>query len=157
MFHSSILYIYLLLCFHQALIAKSKMLGNIKFIGELGKLNMLHERILHQCVKQLLEKKKETPPAGANAAAGGWTQEDEKKKAGADPKAADNEVSFFTLLDERRVIYLRKAFVWRLAAECIYGVFILFGHIELFLDVVYNIALIVVVSRSLLLCQPSKT
>ena len=45
----------------QALIAKSKMLGNIKFIGELGKLNMLHERILHQCVKQLLEKKKDTP------------------------------------------------------------------------------------------------
>ena len=34
--------------------AKSKMLGNIKFIGELGKLDMLHEGILHQCIKQLL-------------------------------------------------------------------------------------------------------
>ena len=95
--------IYQLYLFRQALIAKSKMLGNIKFIGELGKLNMLHERILHQCVKQLLEKKKETPPTGANAAVGGWTQEDEKKKAGADPKAADNEVSFCSLIDDSHV------------------------------------------------------
>lgn len=39
-------------------IAKRKMLGNIKFIGELGKLEMLHEGILHRCIKQLLEKKK---------------------------------------------------------------------------------------------------
>ncbi|XP_061178950.1 eukaryotic translation initiation factor 4 gamma 2-like [Saccostrea echinata] len=39
-------------------IAKQKMLGNIKFIGELGKLEMLHEGILHKCIKQLLEKKK---------------------------------------------------------------------------------------------------
>ena len=62
----------------QALIAKSKMLGNIKFIGELGKLNMLHERILHQCVKQLLEKKKDTPTTPAAEAA--------------DHKAADQEV-----------------------------------------------------------------
>ncbi|XP_029000162.1 eukaryotic translation initiation factor 4 gamma 2a [Betta splendens] len=34
------------------------MLGNIKFIGELGKLNLIHESILHKCVKTLLEKKK---------------------------------------------------------------------------------------------------
>lgn len=40
----------------QRQIAKSKMLGNIKFIGELGKLDMLHEGILHKCIKQLLEK-----------------------------------------------------------------------------------------------------
>ncbi|GAB1609027.1 eukaryotic translation initiation factor 4 gamma 2, partial [Argonauta hians] len=39
-------------------LAKQKMLGNIKFIGELGKLEMLHEGILHKCIKQLLEKKK---------------------------------------------------------------------------------------------------
>ena len=38
----------------QYWLAKSKMLGNIKFIGELGKLDMLHEGILHQCIKQLL-------------------------------------------------------------------------------------------------------
>ncbi|XP_014679361.1 PREDICTED: eukaryotic translation initiation factor 4 gamma 2-like, partial [Priapulus caudatus] len=44
----------------QAHIAKQKMLGNIKFIGELGKLDMLHETILHQCIKQLLEKKRTT-------------------------------------------------------------------------------------------------
>ncbi|CAB4002307.1 eukaryotic translation initiation factor 4 gamma 2-like, partial [Paramuricea clavata] len=37
---------------------KRKMLGNIKFIGELGKLGMLHEAILHKCIKQLLVKKK---------------------------------------------------------------------------------------------------
>lgn len=45
----------------QCLIAKNKMLGNIKFIGELGKLEMLHEGILHKCIKQLLEKKKMAP------------------------------------------------------------------------------------------------
>uniref|UniRef100_A0A672IF89 Eukaryotic translation initiation factor 4 gamma 2 n=1 Tax=Salarias fasciatus TaxID=181472 RepID=A0A672IF89_SALFA len=39
-------------------IAKHKMLGNIKFIGELGKLNLIHESILHKCIKTLLEKKK---------------------------------------------------------------------------------------------------
>uniref|UniRef100_A0A671PVG0 Eukaryotic translation initiation factor 4 gamma 2 n=1 Tax=Sinocyclocheilus anshuiensis TaxID=1608454 RepID=A0A671PVG0_9TELE len=39
-------------------IAKIKMLGNIKFIGELGKLDLIHESILHKCIKTLLEKKK---------------------------------------------------------------------------------------------------
>lgn len=39
-------------------VAKHKMLGNIKFIGELGKQGLLHEAILHQCVQQLLNKKK---------------------------------------------------------------------------------------------------
>lgn len=34
--------------------AKRKMLGNIKFIGELGKLEMLHDSILHRCAEQLL-------------------------------------------------------------------------------------------------------
>uniref|UniRef100_UPI00358EC28C eukaryotic translation initiation factor 4 gamma 2 n=1 Tax=Myxine glutinosa TaxID=7769 RepID=UPI00358EC28C len=34
------------------------MLGNIKFIGELGKLELLHESILHRCIKTLLDKKK---------------------------------------------------------------------------------------------------
>ncbi|XP_015808554.3 eukaryotic translation initiation factor 4 gamma 2a [Nothobranchius furzeri] len=34
------------------------MLGNIKFIGELGKLNLIHESILHKCIKTLLEKKR---------------------------------------------------------------------------------------------------
>uniref|UniRef100_A0A3Q3A949 Eukaryotic translation initiation factor 4 gamma 2 n=1 Tax=Kryptolebias marmoratus TaxID=37003 RepID=A0A3Q3A949_KRYMA len=42
----------------QRSIAKFKMLGNIKFIGELGKLNLIHESILHKCIKTLLEKKK---------------------------------------------------------------------------------------------------
>lgn len=27
------------------------MLGNIKFIGELGKLGLIHESILHRCIK----------------------------------------------------------------------------------------------------------
>ncbi|XP_026283056.1 eukaryotic translation initiation factor 4 gamma 2 isoform X1 [Frankliniella occidentalis] len=35
-------------------LAKRKMLGNIKFIGELGKLGILAERVLHQCIQQLL-------------------------------------------------------------------------------------------------------
>ncbi len=35
----------------QRSIAKLKMLGNIKFIGELGKLNLIHESILHKCIK----------------------------------------------------------------------------------------------------------
>jgi len=35
-------------------VAKRKMLGNIKFIGELGKLEMLHDSILHRCCEQLL-------------------------------------------------------------------------------------------------------
>jgi len=34
--------------------AKRKMLGNIKFIGELGKLEILAEGILHKCIQQLL-------------------------------------------------------------------------------------------------------
>ncbi|KAK6317886.1 hypothetical protein J4Q44_G00111770 [Coregonus suidteri] len=34
------------------------MLGNIKFISELGKLDLIHESILHKCIKTLLEKKK---------------------------------------------------------------------------------------------------
>lgn len=38
--------------------AKHKMLGNIKFIGELGKQGLLQEAILHQCIQQLLAKKK---------------------------------------------------------------------------------------------------
>uniref|UniRef100_A0A8C4QUU4 Eukaryotic translation initiation factor 4 gamma 2 n=1 Tax=Eptatretus burgeri TaxID=7764 RepID=A0A8C4QUU4_EPTBU len=42
----------------QRTIAKLKMLGNIKFIGELGKLELLHESILHRCIKTLLDKKK---------------------------------------------------------------------------------------------------
>uniref|UniRef100_A0A3P9H1V9 Eukaryotic translation initiation factor 4 gamma 2 n=1 Tax=Oryzias latipes TaxID=8090 RepID=A0A3P9H1V9_ORYLA len=42
----------------QHAIAKIKMLGNIKFIGELGKLDLIHESILHKCIKTLLEKKK---------------------------------------------------------------------------------------------------
>ncbi|KTG39454.1 hypothetical protein cypCar_00035843, partial [Cyprinus carpio] len=35
----------------QRAIAKIKMLGNIKFIGELGKLDLIHESILHKCIK----------------------------------------------------------------------------------------------------------
>ncbi|XP_076851068.1 eukaryotic translation initiation factor 4 gamma 2b [Brachyhypopomus gauderio] len=42
----------------QRAIAKIKMLGNIKFICELGKLDLIHESILHKCIKTLLEKKK---------------------------------------------------------------------------------------------------
>ncbi|KAM8877461.1 eukaryotic translation initiation factor 4 gamma 2a isoform 2-T2 [Synchiropus picturatus] len=42
----------------QRAVAKIKMLGNIKFIGELGKLHLIHESILHRCIKTLLEKKK---------------------------------------------------------------------------------------------------
>ncbi|XP_065191358.1 eukaryotic translation initiation factor 4 gamma 2-like [Sycon ciliatum] len=38
--------------------AKRKMLGNIRFIGELAKLDMLAESILHRCVQQLLETKR---------------------------------------------------------------------------------------------------
>ncbi|KAM3877027.1 eukaryotic translation initiation factor 4 gamma 2-like [Diretmus argenteus] len=46
----------------QRAIAKIKMLGNIKFIGELGKLDLIHESILHRCIKTLLEKKKRVLP-----------------------------------------------------------------------------------------------
>lgn len=34
-------------------IAKRKMLGNIKFIGELGKLEILSESILHRCIQEV--------------------------------------------------------------------------------------------------------
>ena len=33
--------------------------GSCSIVGELGKLDMLHEGIMHKCIKQLLEKKKE--------------------------------------------------------------------------------------------------
>ncbi|XP_015588285.1 eukaryotic translation initiation factor 4 gamma 2 isoform X2 [Cephus cinctus] len=39
-------------------LAKRKMLGNIKFIGELGKLEIVSEPILHRCIQQLLLEKK---------------------------------------------------------------------------------------------------
>jgi translation initiation factor 4G len=42
----------------QFLVAKHKMLGNIKFIGELGKLELLHEGILHKCIQTLLVSKR---------------------------------------------------------------------------------------------------
>lgn len=35
-------------------IAKQKMLGNVKFIGELYKLDMLQDSTLHKCIQQLL-------------------------------------------------------------------------------------------------------
>uniref|UniRef100_F6R3K6 W2 domain-containing protein n=1 Tax=Ciona intestinalis TaxID=7719 RepID=F6R3K6_CIOIN len=38
--------------------AKHHMLGNIKFIGELYRLNLLHETIVHKCIKQLIRTKK---------------------------------------------------------------------------------------------------
>lgn len=40
----------------RILIAKHKMLGNVKFIGELAKLDMLTDERLHKCVQQLLDK-----------------------------------------------------------------------------------------------------
>eukprot|EP00118_Oscarella_pearsei_P024992 m.307268 g.307268 ORF g.307268 m.307268 type:complete len:641 (+) comp42091_c0_seq1:607-2529(+) len=42
----------------QRIVAKRKMLGNIRFIGELAKCGMLHESILHRCIQKLLEKKR---------------------------------------------------------------------------------------------------
>ena len=42
----------------QRQLAKAKMLGNIRFICELGKLGLLHEAVLHSCIQQLLAKKK---------------------------------------------------------------------------------------------------
>ena len=39
--------------------AKKKMLGNVKFIGELGRLDLLSEAILHRCIKTLLEKQRD--------------------------------------------------------------------------------------------------
>ncbi|CAL1296001.1 unnamed protein product [Larinioides sclopetarius] len=43
-------------------VAKHKMLGNITFIGELGKQGLLHEAILHQCVQTLLAKPRRNSP-----------------------------------------------------------------------------------------------
>lgn len=45
--------------FELRAIAKQKMLGNIKFICELGKKRLLQEEILHECIRGLLSKKKE--------------------------------------------------------------------------------------------------
>ncbi|KAJ8986086.1 hypothetical protein NQ317_003381 [Molorchus minor] len=42
-------------------LAKRKMLGNIKFIGELGKLEILSESILHRCIQELLGFKGDDP------------------------------------------------------------------------------------------------
>lgn len=42
-------------------ITKCKMLGNIKFIGELGKLDILSHSIVHKCIAQLLRDRKRTP------------------------------------------------------------------------------------------------
>jgi len=39
-------------------LSKLKMLGNIKFIGELGKLEMLTHSILHKCCEELVKKTK---------------------------------------------------------------------------------------------------
>uniref|UniRef100_A0A1I8NUM6 Eukaryotic translation initiation factor 4 gamma 2 n=1 Tax=Stomoxys calcitrans TaxID=35570 RepID=A0A1I8NUM6_STOCA len=39
-------------------LAKQRMLGNVKFIGELHKLDMLSKNVLHQCICELLEKNK---------------------------------------------------------------------------------------------------
>uniref|UniRef100_A0A1A9X3R1 Eukaryotic translation initiation factor 4 gamma 2 n=1 Tax=Glossina brevipalpis TaxID=37001 RepID=A0A1A9X3R1_9MUSC len=39
-------------------LAKQRMLGNVKFIGELNKLDMLSNNVLHQCIIELLDKKK---------------------------------------------------------------------------------------------------
>ncbi|VVC30529.1 Hypothetical protein CINCED_3A005143 [Cinara cedri] len=38
-------------------VAKRKMLGNIRFIGELGKLEIVAEQILHLCIQQLFPRK----------------------------------------------------------------------------------------------------
>eukprot|EP00094_Tigriopus_californicus_P009065 TCALIF_08738-PA protein Name:"Similar to Eif4g2 Eukaryotic translation initiation factor 4 gamma 2 (Mus musculus)" AED:0.08 eAED:0.04 QI:597/0.5/0.2/0.8/1/0.8/5/650/1211 len=41
--------------------AKRKMLGNIKFIGELGKLQIVQESVLHKCCEQLLVGRRKQP------------------------------------------------------------------------------------------------
>ncbi|CAH1159435.1 unnamed protein product, partial [Phaedon cochleariae] len=41
--------------------AKRKTLGNIKFIGELGKLEILSEAILHRCIQELLVRSGDDP------------------------------------------------------------------------------------------------
>ncbi|XP_022657429.1 eukaryotic translation initiation factor 4 gamma 2-like [Varroa destructor] len=43
----------------QRTIAKHKMLGNMRLIGELGKLGLLHEKILHECLQTLLRGKRQ--------------------------------------------------------------------------------------------------
>ena len=43
------------------MLAKRKMLGNIKFIGELGKLQIVHDSILHRCCEQLLVGRRKQP------------------------------------------------------------------------------------------------
>lgn len=43
--------------YYEAAAAKRRGLGLVKFIGELFKLNMLTERIMHECVKKLLDYK----------------------------------------------------------------------------------------------------
>ena len=42
-------------------LAKRKMLGNIKFMGELGKLEIVYDTILHRCCEQLLVGRKKQP------------------------------------------------------------------------------------------------
>ncbi|KAF2883918.1 hypothetical protein ILUMI_22258 [Ignelater luminosus] len=44
-------------------LAKRKMLGNIKFIGELGKLEILSEGILHRCIQELLASRRGDDPS----------------------------------------------------------------------------------------------
>lgn len=44
-------------------LAKRKMLGNIKFIGELGKLEILSEGILHRCIQELLGPRRGEDPS----------------------------------------------------------------------------------------------
>ncbi|KAK7077492.1 Eukaryotic translation initiation factor 4 gamma 2 [Halocaridina rubra] len=39
-------------------VARRKMVGNLRFIGELGKLEIISESILHRCMQQLLEKRR---------------------------------------------------------------------------------------------------
>lgn len=34
--------------------ARRKMVGNLRFIGELGKLEIINESILHNCIQQVL-------------------------------------------------------------------------------------------------------
>ncbi|KAI4500440.1 hypothetical protein M0802_004402 [Mischocyttarus mexicanus] len=52
---------------HRRQIAKRKMLGHIKFIGELGKLGIVSEFILHNCIRELLQKKRRRGSGGYNA------------------------------------------------------------------------------------------
>lgn len=47
----------------QRNIAKSKMLGNIKFIAELGRHGLIPEGIIHKCIVQLLSRRSSEPIA----------------------------------------------------------------------------------------------